>query len=178
MDCCCTQYLILKGWHYGFTKQPHGAQDLSLFHIPKPKATVEVVDTHGVLHGLNALDASVWRANDQKAVQEILNAGFVLKRNRNGMAMFHPFAIVAQAQGDAHIPTGLLNCFAGVSLAIGNIDGPLRADVNGVIGFVFIEQAVKRLTEFAQPVDGDPIAAGEQIEAARYRRFNRFRALA
>ncbi len=70
-----------------------------------------MVDTHGVLHGLNALNTRVRRSNDQKAIQEILNAGFVLKRNRDGMAHLHPFAIVAQAQHNGDVASSHAYCF-------------------------------------------------------------------
>ena len=91
--------------------------------------------------------------------------------------MLDALVLVAQRERHPHVPARLLDRRAGISLAVGHVDGALDTDPERLRGLELADQAIEEPAELGHPLDGHAEAAREHVEAAAHRRFHRLRAL-
>ena len=82
-----------------------------------------------LLHALDLADAGVGRADDEIAVEQVVDVGLGRRRHRDRVAVLHALVVVAQAQRHPHVPARLLGGVARVGLVLRHVDRALHADL-------------------------------------------------
>src|SRR6185503_14556368 len=116
----------LEGRHDLPREEVHRAQHPRVLQVAEPERAVEVGDAHHVLHALDLADHRVRRADDQEAVEQVVDVGLLGRRDRDGAALLDALVVVAQAERDAHVPARLLGRLAGVGLVVGHVHRALH----------------------------------------------------
>src|SRR4051812_31000837 len=136
-----------EGRHDLFGEQAHRLENLFLAEVAEREAAVEVVDAHDVLEPPNLPDALVWRPDDREVVQDGVDGRLVRKRHVNGVAVLNLRVVVAQAEGDPHVPASLLGGGAGVSLVVGDVDEALGTDLDRLLWLIGDQMLVEGALE-------------------------------
>src|SRR6266850_648538 len=158
-------------------EQIHRAQHARVLEVAEPERAVEVGDAHHVPHALDLTDHRVRRADDQEAVEQVVDVGLLGRRHRDGAALLHALVVVTQAERHAHVPARLLGGGARVGLVVGHVDRALHAHAERLRRLHLVDAFIEERAELAHALDGHAEAAGEHVEAAPHRRLDGIRAL-
>src|SRR5438270_290943 len=151
----------------------HRAHHARVLEIAEPEATVEVRDADHLLDALDLTDHRVRRADDQEAVEQIVDVGLLRRRHRDRAALLDTLVLVAERERYAHVPARLFGRRPRLGLAFGHVDGALDADPKRLRGLELADQAVEEPAELGHALDRHAEAAREHVEAAAHRRFDR-----
>src|SRR5262249_9102103 len=166
-----------KGRHDLAGKELHRAQHTRVLDVAEPEAAVEVRDPHQLPDAPDLADAGVRRADDEEAVEEVVDAGLGRRRHRDRVALLDALVVVAQAERDAHVPAGLLGGRPGIGDAVRDVDRALDADLQRMRRRDLGDGLVEEPAELGQALDRDAEATGEHVEPAPDGRLQRIRAL-
>src|SRR5262249_58769726 len=76
----------------------HGAKHPRMLEIAEPERAVEVRDPDGGLDALDLPDAGLRRADDQIAIEQVVDARLARSGHRDGAPGLDALVVVAQAQ--------------------------------------------------------------------------------
>src|SRR5262249_3789829 len=148
-----------------------------VLQIAEPEAAVEVGDAHHLLDPRDLADHRVRRADDQEAIEQIVDIGFLWRRHRDRAAALDALVLVAQRQRDAHVPARLFGGGPRAGLAPGDEARALHAHAQGLRSLNPAAQTVKEPADPRHALDRAAEPAGQHVEAAAHRGLDRFRAL-
>src|SRR2546428_14044037 len=104
--------------HHLARERLHRAQHAGVLEVAEPERAVEVRDADGLLDALDLAHAGVRGADDEVAVEEVVDRGLLGRRHGDGAALLDALVVVAQAQRDAHVPARLLGRRARVGVVV------------------------------------------------------------
>src|SRR5438445_10349882 len=96
-----------------------------MLEIAEPEATVEVRDADHLLDALDLTDHRVRRADDQEAVEQIVDVGLLRRRHPDRAAVLDTLVLVPERDGYAHVTARPFGRRPRLRLAFGHVDGPL-----------------------------------------------------
>src|SRR5206468_3404201 len=126
---------------------------------------------------LDLADAGVRCADDEEAIEEVVDVGLGRRRHRHRVALLDALVVVAQAERDAHVPAGLLGGRPGIGDAVCDVHRALDADLQRVRWRDLGDGLVEEPAELGQALDRDAEPAGEHVEPAADGRLQRIGAL-
>src|SRR6266478_1230118 len=148
-----------------------------MLEVAEPEAAIEVRDAHQLLDALDLTDARVRGADDQEAVQQVVDVGLLRRGHGNGAPALHALVVVAQGERHPHVPARFLGGGARVGIAVRDIDRALDPDLEGMRRLDLRHRAVEEPPELRHPLDRHAETAREHVEPAADSRLHGLGAL-